>query len=186
MNGTEIRTKRLILRRFRETDTDDLFEFLSQLADNEFEGYPGISYENGREHLKERVGSEEYYAIELAGTGKVIGNICCGDRDFGAREVGYILNKHYRGRGYAQEALAAVIEAAFRSGAHRVYAACDPRNVPSRRLLEAVGLRREAHFRQNIRFHRDESASPIWKDTFVYAILEEDFLKEGRSCRHVF
>ena len=52
MNMREIRTKRLLLRPFRESDYDDLFEFLSQLADDEFEGYPGITWENGREHLK--------------------------------------------------------------------------------------------------------------------------------------
>ena len=34
----EIRTRRLLLRPFRESDYDDLFEFLSQLADDEFEG----------------------------------------------------------------------------------------------------------------------------------------------------
>ena len=43
-----IRTERLLLRRFRESDYDDLFEFLSQLEDDEFEGYPGITYENGK------------------------------------------------------------------------------------------------------------------------------------------
>ena len=48
----EIKTARLFLRRFRESDYDDLFEFLSQLEDDEFEGYPGITYENGREHLR--------------------------------------------------------------------------------------------------------------------------------------
>ena len=47
----EIKTARLLLRRFRESDYDDLFEFLSQLKDDEFEGYPGITYENGREYL---------------------------------------------------------------------------------------------------------------------------------------
>ena len=45
-------TERLILRSFREMDYDDLFEFLSQLRDDEFEGYPDITYENGREQLK--------------------------------------------------------------------------------------------------------------------------------------
>ena len=54
-----IRTERLLLRSFRESDYDDLFEFLSQLEDDEFEGYPGITWENGREHLKYRLGSEE-------------------------------------------------------------------------------------------------------------------------------
>lgn len=43
-----IETDRLILRSFTEADYDDLFEFLEQLSDDEFEGYPGITYENGR------------------------------------------------------------------------------------------------------------------------------------------
>ena len=167
-----IRTERLLLRSFRESDYEDLFEFLSQLEDDEFEGYPGITRENGREHLKYRLGSEEFYAIELTETVKVIGNIYCGNRDFAAREVGYIVNKHYQQKGYAAEALSAVIAQAFREGAHRIYAECDPRNVPSWKLLEKVGLRREAHFRQNIWFHRDKNSDPIWKDTLVYAILE--------------
>lgn len=169
-----IRTERLLLRPFRESDYDDLFEFLSQLADDEFEGYPGITYENGREHLKYRLGSEEFFAIELSDSGKVIGNIYCGNRDFAAKEVGYIVNKRYQKKGYAAEALSAVIAQTFREGAHRVYAECDPRNVPSWKLLEKVGLRREAYFRQNLWFHRDENGTPFGKDTLVYAILEEE------------
>ena len=38
-----ILTERLILRRFREADGDDLYEFLSQLENDEYEGYPGIT-----------------------------------------------------------------------------------------------------------------------------------------------
>ena len=71
----EIKTARLFLRRFRESDYDDLFEFLSQLEVDEFEGYPGITCENGKEHLKIRMGSDEYFAVELLSTGKVIGNV---------------------------------------------------------------------------------------------------------------
>ena len=43
----EIKTKRLIVQPFAESDYDDLYEFLSQLEDDEFEGYPGITYERG-------------------------------------------------------------------------------------------------------------------------------------------
>ena len=50
----ELKTERLLLRAFKELDYDDLFEYLSQLENDEFEGYPGITYENGREHLKYR------------------------------------------------------------------------------------------------------------------------------------
>ena len=42
----ELATKRLLLRPFQETDHEDLYEFLSQLEDDEFEGYPGITREN--------------------------------------------------------------------------------------------------------------------------------------------
>lgn len=167
----EIITERLILRGFKETDYDDLYEYLSQLRDDEFEGYPGITYENGREHLKYRVGSDEFYAIELKETGKVIGNIYYGKRDFEAREVGYIVNKNYQRRGYASEALSAVIDNAFHEGLHRIFAECDPRNTCSWKLLEKVGLEREAHFKQNVFFKRDENGNPIWKDTYVYVKL---------------
>lgn len=80
--------------------------------------------------------------------------------------------------GYACEALRAVVEQAFREGAHRVYAVCDPRNAASWRLLEKAGLKREVHLRQNVFFHRDEKGAPIWKDTYIYAILAQDHGKQ--------
>ena len=174
----EIRTGRLLLRPFRESDYDNLYEFLSQLKDDEFEGYPGITYENGREHLKYRVGSEEFHAVELKESGKVIGNIYCGNRDYDAKEVGYIINRDYQRKGYAAEALSAVIKRAFEEGAHRVFAECDPRNSCSWKLLEKVGLKREAHFRQNIFFRKDAEGKPVWKDTYVYAMIREDFVPD--------
>ena len=177
-----ITTERLILRRFRESDYDDLFEFLSQLEDDEFEGYPGITYENGKEHLKSRLDSDEFYAIELISSGKVIGNIYCGTRNYAAKEVGYIINKDYQRQGYATEALSAIIRSVFRDGVHRVYAECDPRNTASWKLLESVGFRREAHLRQNIYFRKDADGTPIRKDTYVYAILAFDhgeYLENG-------
>ena len=171
----EISTSRLLLRSFRESDYDDLFEFLCQLEDDEFEGYPGITYESGREQLKNRVGSRAFYAVELKGSGKVIGNVFCGDREYETKEIGYIINKNYQRKGYASEAISAVIGNAFREGAHRVYAERDPRNTGSWKLLEKVGFRREAHFRQNLYFHKNADGNPIWKDTYVYAMTENDY-----------
>lgn len=74
----KIETERLVLRNFENEDYDDLYEFLSQRKDEEFEGYPGITYDNGREHLKYRVQNDEFIAIALKETGKVIGNIYMG------------------------------------------------------------------------------------------------------------
>lgn len=179
----ELRTRRLILRPFREADYGDLYAFLSQLREDEFEGYPGITFENGRSYLDERLGSEESFAMELRSSGRVIGNIYYGKRDYEARELGFIVNKDEQRRGYALEALRAVIENAFRTGVHRLYAECDPRNAASWRLLEAAGLRREAHFRRNIYFRRDENGAPVWKDTYVYALTEEDAAGSGKQIR---
>lgn len=50
-----INTKRLILRSLVESDYEDLFECLTQLKEDEFEGYPGSTPENGREHLNARM-----------------------------------------------------------------------------------------------------------------------------------
>lgn len=62
----------------------------------------------------------------------------------------------------------------FRSGVHRIYAECDPRNEASRRLLEKAGFRQEALFRQYISFRKDAEGKPVWSDTCVYALLESD------------
>ena len=47
-------------------------------------------------------------------------------------------------------------------------------------------MRRKAHFRQNIWFHKNQSGAPVWKDTLVYAILENDdnrWTVCGKTCR---
>lgn len=71
----------------------------------------------------------------------------------------------------ASEALSAVIRECFNNGIHRIYAECDPRNICSWKLLEKVGMEREAFFHKNIYLYKDENGNPIWKDTYVYAIL---------------
>ena len=84
------------------------------------------------------------------------------------------MNKSFQGKGYACEALSAVMDHAFKKGAHRIFAECDPRNTGSWKLLEKAGLKREAHFRQDKFFHKDGNGDPIWKDTYVYALLKSD------------
>lgn len=67
-----------------------------------------------------------------------------------------------------------MINQAFASGVHRIYAECDPQNENSWRLLESLGFRREAHLRKNVYFWRDEDGNPRWKDTYLYAKLDTD------------
>jgi len=36
-------------------------------------------------------------------------------------------------------------------------------------------MRREAYFRKNVYFFCDDEGEPLWKDTYVYAILAEEW-----------
>ena len=85
-------------------------------------------------------------------------------------EVGYILNPAFHGQGYATEAVEALISVGFTDLAlHRIYARCNPANAPSFRLMERLGMRREAHLRQ----HR--MVKGAWDEEYIYAILAADW-----------
>lgn len=173
-NMKTIETERLILRNFEDSDYDDLYEFLSQRKEDEFEAYPDITYENGCEHLAYRVHNDEFIAIQLKETGKIIGNVYFGNRDFEAKELGYIINKNYQRKGYAREAITEVLKEAFHSSVHRVYAECNPRNECSWKLLENLNFEREAFLEQNVYFKKDEKGKPVWQDTYVYGLLADE------------
>lgn len=85
-------------------------------------------------------------------------------------EVGITLAKALHGRGFATEALRAVLGYLFKElGKHRVFGSVDPRNVASIALLERVGMRREAHFVESLWF------KGAWADDVIYALLSREF-----------
>ncbi len=85
-------------------------------------------------------------------------------------EIGYSLVPQYQGRGYASEAVKTVLNYLFFDlKKHRVTASVDPLNLPSIKLLEKLGFRKEAHFRNSYRMEG------YWADDCVYAMLEEEW-----------
>ena len=170
----KLETERLVLRRFEKKDKDDLFAYLSDEEVMRFEPSLPLAKEGLADELRRRIASPVYIAIEEKASGRVIGNLYLGDRDCASKELGYLLNRNYWKQGYACEACRAIIEYCFARGTHRIYAECDPKNTSSIRLLQRLGFRREAHFRKNIYFRFDGSGKPLWKDTAVYALLQED------------
>ena len=166
-------TERLILRRYKKEDLQDLFEYLSDKDVVEYEPYKTMTFDEAKENLEWRIGTDEMIAVELKSSHKMIGNVYLGKRDFDSLEMGYVFNRTYWGKGYAAESCEALIEQAFSNGVHRIYAECDPRNKNSWKLLEALGFRREAHFRKNVYFWKDENGKAIWKDTYIYAKLND-------------
>ncbi len=164
-------TERLILRRYCEEDLQDLYEYLSDGDVVRYEPYAAMELREVEEELSRRIADDEMIAVELKAERKMIGNLYLGKRDFKSFEIGYVFNKRYWGRGYAKESCKALIGNLFSEGGHRIYAECDPCNANSWRLLESLGFVREAHFKQNVYFWRDDNGNPIWKDTYVYALL---------------
>jgi RimJ/RimL family protein N-acetyltransferase len=60
--------------------------------------------------------------------------------------IGYIFDPAYAGRGYATEAVTAMVAHAFDElGVRRITAGCFADNVASVRILEKLGMRREQH-----------------------------------------
>ena len=167
-----MQTDRLILRRYCKDDLQDLFEYLSDADVVKYEPYKPMSLVEVSEELAERILTDEMIAVVLKATNKLIGNVYLGKREFDSLEIGYVFNKQYWGQGYAKESCDALIKKAFSEGIHRIFAECDPCNSASWRLLESLGFAREAHFKQNVFFWKDDNNNPIWKDTFVYSILK--------------
>ena len=82
----------------------------------------------------------------------------------------YVLDPSAHGHGYATEAARALLAFSFGELAlHRVWADVDPRNPPSVRVLERLGLRKEAHHLENVEIRGE------WCDTVIYAMLRREW-----------
>lgn len=89
-------------------------------------------------------------------------------------ELGWSLRADRQRRGYASEAVRAILDLSFGTlGAHRAIAELDPRNDASVALCERVGMRREAHLVENYWF------KGTWADTLVYAVLDREWRADG-------
>ena len=64
-------TERLILRRYKETDLQDLYEYLSDSKVVEFEPYKPMTMEEVKGNLEWRISTDEMIAVELKETGKI-------------------------------------------------------------------------------------------------------------------
>ena len=107
--------------------------------------------------------------------GKVIGDTSlwltddAGESSGEVAEVGWVMNPAFGGQGLATEAVSAVLNLAFdHYRLHRVVAQMDARNTASAKLCERLGMKKEAHLRQNW-WSKGE-----WTDTMIYASLASD------------
>ncbi|MBD7913186.1 MULTISPECIES: GNAT family N-acetyltransferase [Clostridium] len=172
----EIETKRLIIRRFREEDWKDIYEYLSDEKVVYYEPYEAFTVQESKEEAISRAGSEEFIAVCLKETGKVIGNFYFGKREYDTYELGYVFNSSYWHKGYATESAKAFMNFVFKElKVRRIIAMCNPENELSWKLLERLNLIREGYLRKNIYFKINANNEPIWQDTYEYGILRESY-----------
>ena len=169
-------TERLVLRPFTRGDVDavhayrrreDVARYLFDVPLSREECALAIQQRIGQVTL-EAEGDKVVLAVDLATNGALIGEVSLIWRSVDARqgEVGWIFDPEYQGQGYATEAANAMLDLGFGPGdMHRISARCDVRNEASWRLMERIGMRREAHFREHAIFKSQ------WDEEFVYAIL---------------
>lgn len=177
-----IKTERLTLREIRPTGENDVHEYASDPCVSRYEDWGPNSPQETHEILARWLKEQEQWprdefnlAVELTSERKRIGTmrLHISDDDKTAAYIGYAFSRRYWNQGHATEAARALIEVGFRDlKLHRIWATCDTRNIASWRVMEKLGLRREAHFVKD-KFQKGE-----WRDSYLYAILANEWLAE--------
>ncbi len=174
-----IETDRLIIRLAKPDDAEAIYSYRSDVVENKYQGWHPASMEEVRDymshmpkHLDVADTCFQFVMITVDGN-QLIGDmgIVFTNQDKMQAEVGCTLHKDYQGKGYATEALGAMVNYLFLTlNKHRVIASVDPRNTASIRLIERLGFRQEAHFRQSY-YLRGE-----WVDDIIYAMLGAEWV----------
>ncbi len=173
-----LETDRILIRRFKKSDWKDLYEYLSDPEVVFFEPYDAFTPEEAKKEAAKRAASDSFFAVVLRSSDKMIGNLYFHEGEFETWELGYVFNKTFQGKSYAYESAKALIDYAFSHGkTRRIIAMCNPENTRSWKLLERLSMRREGTHLQDVSFRNDDKGSPIWQDTYVYAILKSEWKK---------
>ncbi|MBW7864777.1 MAG: GNAT family N-acetyltransferase [Candidatus Hydrogenedens sp.] len=171
-------TARLLLRRTRGEDAEDIFREYAQ--DPEVTRYllwpPHTDIAQTQAFMEHcamvwEKGEAYPYAIVRREDGVLAGMIEA-RMDSHRAEIGYVLAGRFWGRGYMSEAVSAVVRwAAAQHGIHRVWAYCDAENRASQRVLEKAGLEREGRVRK---WALSPNISGIPRDCIFYSLPSRD------------
>jgi ribosomal-protein-alanine N-acetyltransferase len=112
------------------------------------------------------------YLIESREDGRLLGGTGFGFETPFQAEVGYVLAKDAWGRGYATEALGAVVRIGRELGVARLQALCHIEHQRSRRVLEKCGFVMEGILRRHSTFPNLDARRSY--DVACYALIEED------------
>lgn len=171
MSVSEIRTRRLRIRRAEPRDLADIHAILGDPAAMRYWSTPAHgAMDQSRCWLDAMIAAptliSDDYVIE--NRGRVIGKAGC----WRLPEIGYILRRDSWGNGFGYEALEAIIARIMATRAlSGIVADVDPRNIPSLALLDRLG------FRETGRAARTMEVGGEWCDSVYLALSREDFAR---------
>lgn len=179
-----IETPRLVLRKLEKQDSADMYEYACREETTRYllwNPHPSINYTKSYLTMVQRMyRSGGYYdwAVVEKESGRMIGT--CGfarlDERHGVGEIGYVLNRAFRQKGYASEAASAVIEFGFRRlGLNRIEGRYMAENEASRRVMEHCGMTYEGTLRQFM------LVRGAYRDIGLCAILKKDYEQMQRN-----
>jgi RimJ/RimL family protein N-acetyltransferase len=172
----EFETARLRLRVPTLDDADEIFNLYAQ--DKQVTRFltwkPHDSIEETRAFLERCVGVWESckafpWVVVEREQDQLIGMIEL-EFDQHRAELGYVLARAYWGAGYGTEAAQLVVDWAIaQPKIYRVWAVCDVENLPSARVLEKAGMKREGILKRWL-YHPNSDKKP--RDCYVYSIVK--------------
>jgi RimJ/RimL family protein N-acetyltransferase len=176
-----------LLRKYENKDLADILEYSS---DADFWLTRNLDWSVSEEGVKEYWESQrdvdprtdpKWFAlvVELKAEEKVIGHVGIGVIKTGEHRhgtIGWLLGRKYQGQGFATEAARTLVTIGFdHLGLHRISARTGSDNICSWHLMERLGMRREAHFRES------HVVKGEWHDEFVYAVIADEWrAKQGQ------
>ncbi len=180
-----LRTDRLLLRPFAASDFDALLAIQSRADVARYLYWDPRTAAEVRETLDTKVrataivaeGDNLSLAAVLSESGELIGDCSLGwaSAEHRQAEIGFAFHPDHHGHGYATEAARALLALAFvELRAHRVFGRLEARNTASARVLERLGMRKEAHLVEN------EHVKGEWQSEVVYALLEREWRSRPR------
>jgi RimJ/RimL family protein N-acetyltransferase len=175
------RTERLTIRPVTKDDFEAMWQIRRQESVGRWMGAASQEFDAFAEFIgdDERMGK----TLVIERDGVLIGDLMLAPEDPWAQvevaeaakgtqaEIGWCIDPAVEGNGYATEAVRELIRLSFEElGFRRLVALCFAANEPSWRLMERVGMRREAHTVKES-LHR----SGEWMDGMSYALLAEEW-----------
>ncbi len=173
----QLETERLVLRQLTLDDTDFIYQHFSNpdvyryLLDDDPVTSRGQAEEIVRFYVDSIGKSYNRWGIVKKAENILIGT--CGFHNWNRRdaraEIGYDLSPEFWGQGFMTEVARESLRHAFQGmGLNRVQAIVYPENMPSIRLLEKLGFRKDGLLRQ---YHR---MADVYYDHLLYSLLKED------------